>query len=149
MERSEIDYSKMVYKSGNNKYFDFNRFGPLSSFYLRLMNGNIGNNAAKLSIEEFGNEIYMLKNKKAKKELYKRNKKNVLENAEALYNGLNIIEDAFEKRIFEHEGRPMIHVDYETSSDTYHLTNKELQMFKKLFKYNNPSRMTLKLYKML
>ena len=78
MQRSEIDYSKMVYKSGNNKYFDFNRFGPLSSFYLRLMNGNIGNNAAKLSIEEFGNEIYMLKNKKAKKELYKRNKKKCL-----------------------------------------------------------------------
>ena len=75
MKRSEIDYSKMVYKSGNNKYFDFNRFGPLSNFYLRLMNGNIGNNAAKLSIEEFRNEIYMLKNKKAKKELYKRNKK--------------------------------------------------------------------------
>ena len=55
MERSEIDYSKMVYESGNNKYFDSNRFGPLSSFYLRLMNGNIGINAAKLSIEEFRN----------------------------------------------------------------------------------------------
>ena len=75
MERREIDYSKLVYKSGDNKYFDFNRFGPMSSFYLRLMNGSIGINATKLSIEEFRNEIYMLKNKKAKKEPYKRNKK--------------------------------------------------------------------------
>ena len=58
-----------------------------------------------------------------------------------MYNGLNIIEDAFEKRIFEHEGRPMIDVDYETSSDTYHLTSKELQAFKKLFKYNNPNKL--------
>ena len=36
MERSEINYSKLLYKSGDNKYFDFTRFGPLSSFYLKL-----------------------------------------------------------------------------------------------------------------
>ena len=48
--------------------------------------------------------------------------------------------NAFEKRIFEHGGRPLINVDYETSSYTYDLTNKELQLFKKLFKYNNPQR---------
>ena len=73
MERSEIDYSKLVYKSGDNKYFDFNL--TLFCFYLKLINGSIGINATKLSIEEFRNEIYMLKNKKAKKEPYKRNKK--------------------------------------------------------------------------
>ena len=36
MERSETNYSKLLYKSGDNKYFDFTRFGPLSSFYLKL-----------------------------------------------------------------------------------------------------------------
>ena len=35
----------------------------------------------------------------------------------------------------------MIDVDYEKSSDTYDLNDKELQMFKKLFKYNNPNEL--------
>ena len=35
----------------------------------------------------------------------------------------------------------MTDVDYETSSDTYDLNDKELQMFKKLFKYNNPNEL--------
>ena len=54
-----------------------------------------------------------------------------------MYNGLNIIVDAFEKQIFEYEDRPKIDVDYDL--DTYDLTDKELQLFKKLFKYNNPA----------
>ena len=61
-----------------------------------------------------------------------------------LHNRLKIIVDAFEKRIFEYEGRPKIDVDYDLDtddSDTYNLTDKELQMFKKLFKYNNPNKL--------
>ena len=64
MERSEIDYSKLVYKSGDNKYFDFIKFGPLSSFYLKLMNGDIGIDVVKLNIEEFKKEIDTLEKKK-------------------------------------------------------------------------------------
>ena len=59
-----------------------------------------------------------------------------------MYNGLNIILDAFEKRIFEYDGRPKIDGDYDLDiydSDTYNLTDKELRMFKKCFKYDNPS----------
>ena len=32
LEGSKIDYSKLVYRSGDNEYFDFARFGPLSSY---------------------------------------------------------------------------------------------------------------------
>ena len=53
MEGSEINYSKLVYKSGDGKYFDFVRFGSLSSFYLMLMNSRIGINLAKLNVKEF------------------------------------------------------------------------------------------------
>ena len=67
------------------------------------------------------------------------NKRDVLENAEALYNGLNIIVDAFERLVFEYGGRPEIDVDY--GSDTYDLTDRELQMFKKLFNYDNPDEL--------
>ena len=42
MESSKIDYSKLIYKSGDNEYFDFNRSGRLSSVYLKLVNGDIG-----------------------------------------------------------------------------------------------------------
>ena len=141
MKGSKIDYSKLMYRSGDNMYFDFTKYEPLSSFYLKLMNRVIGLTVAKLNMKEFEYEIYMLKNKRTRKHQYKKDKEDVLKNAEALYKGLEIIADAFEKRIFEYKDRPMIDVDYETSSDTYGLNDKELQMFKKLFKYNNPKEL--------
>ena len=100
MEGSKIGYSKLVYRSGDNEYFDFTRFRLLSSFYLKLINANIGINVAKLNMKEFKNEIDRLKRKKANKQSYKTNKKDVLENAKALYSGLNIIVDAFERDVF-------------------------------------------------
>ena len=146
MEGSKIDYYKLVFRSA--EYFDFTRFGLLSSFYLKLMNGSIGINVSKL--KEFKNEIHSLKRKKAKKQSDKTNKNYILENAEALYNGLNIIVDTFENRIFESKYRPEIDVDdyliddpesnLNSASDYgyYGLTDKKLQMFKKLFGYQNP-----------
>ena len=68
MESSKTDYSKLIYKSSDNQYFDFNRFGPLSSVYLKLVNGNIGINVLKLRLQEFQDEIDKLINKKTKKE---------------------------------------------------------------------------------
>ena len=53
--------------------FMITKFGPLSSFYLKLMNGDIGINAAKLNMKEFEDEIDRLKNKKTKIESYKKN----------------------------------------------------------------------------
>ena len=67
MEGSKIDYSKLVYRSGDNGYFDFTRFGPLSSFYLKLINATIGINVAKLNMKDFKNEIDRLKRTEAKK----------------------------------------------------------------------------------
>ena len=66
MEGSKTDYSKLVYGSDDDEYFNFTRFGLLSSFYLKLINGNIGISVAKLNMEEFRDEIKRLDNKKAK-----------------------------------------------------------------------------------
>ena len=66
MDGNKIDYSKMVYRSGDNEYFDFTRFGPWSSFYLKLINGNIGVNVVKLKMEELRKKINWLK-KESKK----------------------------------------------------------------------------------
>ena len=52
---------KLVYRSDDNQYFDFTRFGPLPSFYLKLINGNIDINVAKLKLKELKNEINILK----------------------------------------------------------------------------------------
>ena len=41
MKGSKTDYTKMVYRSGDNDHFDSTRFGPLSSFYLKSINGSI------------------------------------------------------------------------------------------------------------
>ena len=101
MEGSEISYSKLVYRSDDNEYFDFTRFVPLSSVYLKLVNENIGINVVKLKLKEFKNGMNSRKIKKAMNQSYKLNKKHTLKNAEALYNRLNIIMDAFENPIFE------------------------------------------------
>ena len=85
MERSKINYSKLVYKSCDKKYFDFTKFGPLSTFYLNVMNRDIGIDVVKLNIEEFKKEINMLEKKKTKKQPYKENKEHVLKNANAMY----------------------------------------------------------------
>ena len=75
MEGSKIDYSKLMYRSGDNKYFDFSKYGLLSSFYLKLMNEVIGINVAKLNMKEFEYEIDMLKNKKTRNSSTKKIKK--------------------------------------------------------------------------
>ena len=143
MEGSKIDYSKLVSRSGDNEYFDFARFGLLSSFCLKFINGSVGINVAKLKLKEFKNEIDSLKRKKAKNQSYKANKNSVLQNAEALYNGLNIIVDAFEIRIFESKYRSEFDVDIHSTSgsDPYEFhccTDKELKMFKNFFSCENP-----------
>ena len=47
--------------------------------------------------------------------------------------------DAFEWQVFEYGGRPQIDVDYNLGA--YGLTTKELQMFKNVFKYDNPNEL--------
>ena len=78
MEDSKTDYSKLVYRQDDNDYFDFARFGLLSSFYLKLVNGSIGINVAKLQLKEFKNKMDSLKRKKAKKQAYKIDQKRCL-----------------------------------------------------------------------
>ena len=134
MEVSKIDYSELVYRSGNNECIDFTRFGLLSSVYWKLVNGNV----VKLKLKEFKNEIDSLKRKTAKKQSYKINKKDTLENAEALYNGLNIIVDTCENRIFESKYRPEFDVDNDATPDSntyesHHLTKKKFKCLEKIF----------------
>ena len=125
-------------------------------FILKLINGSIGINVAKLNMKEFKYEINRLKGKKAKKQTYKINKKDGLENAEALYNGLNIIIEAYKNRIFESKYRPNIDVDNNLSNnqesdsfsasdpkiyESHNLTDRELQMFRRFFGYGNPEEL--------
>lgn len=85
---SKNDYSKLTYKSCDNVFFDFNRSGPLSCFYLRLMNRNISINNAKVSLREFKNRMDRLIKKKTGTQ---KNNEDFMKNAKALYNGLSII----------------------------------------------------------
>ena len=92
MERSETGHSKLLYKLGDNKYYSFDKFGWLSSC-----------NAAKLNMKEFQDDIERLKNKKTRNDSYEKKIKNVLKNTEALYKGLEIIVNAFEKQVFDYD----------------------------------------------
>ena len=82
----------------------------------------------------------ILKRKKAKKQSYKANRTDVLENAETLYNGRHIIVDAFENQIFDSKYRPEIYLDFDlrpasNTHESHYLTKKEFEMFRKLFSY--------------
>ena len=78
MESSKTDYSKLIYKSGDSQYFNFNRFAPLSSVYLKLVNRDTGINVLKLRLQEFQDEIDKLTIKKTKEDPYNTNKKRCL-----------------------------------------------------------------------
>ena len=106
-----------MYRSGDNEYFDFTRIGPLSSFYLNMINANIGINVAKLNMKEFKNKIDWLKRKKAKETSIQNKQKDVLENTKTLCNGLNIIADTFERDVFWSINRPLIDADYDSHND--------------------------------
>ena len=75
MEGSKTDYSKLVYRSGDDIYFDFTKYEPLPSFYFKLISGDIGINVVKLSMKEFKNEINRLKKRKQKNSRTKKMKK--------------------------------------------------------------------------
>ena len=64
----------MAYKSGDNKYFDFTNYGPLSSLYLKLISGDIGISLVKLNMKEFKKEINRLEKRKQKKSCTKKKK---------------------------------------------------------------------------
>ena len=76
MEGNKIDYSRLVYKSSDKKYFDL----TLSSFYLKLINGNIDINVVKLNMKEFKKKRDKQARKKENKEsvvvVQRKNKKN-------------------------------------------------------------------------
>ena len=90
-------------------------------------------------MKEFKDDTDKLINKKTKKEPYRRNEKDVLENANALYDRVKIIIGAFERVVFDYGGHTKIDVNYDL--ETYGLSDKELQMFKKLFNYANPNEL--------
>ena len=110
------------------KYFNFHEFGPLSSVYLKLADRDIGINVVKIRLKELEDQKNKLRVKKARIEPYKTNKKDVLKNAEALYNGVKIIMDAFENETFGMRYRPSVDVssDLESDPDTYDLRETEL-----------------------
>ena len=56
-----------------------------------------------------------------------------------MYDGVKIIINAFERGVFKYGGRPRTDVNYDL--ETYGLTDKELEIFKKLFNYANPKEL--------
>ena len=110
LEGKEIGYSKMVYEPGDSVYFDFSKYGPLSSFCLKLIEGCTSLKNAKLILREFNVEMDRLKRKKTKKRSCKKNKENVLKNAEMLF---KIVIKAFEDYVFMNPYRPDNRPDHE------------------------------------
>lgn len=116
-------------------------------------------------MKEFKDQIDWIVRKKAKKLTYK-NLKDVFKNAKVLYNAINVIMDAFQKRVFVTPQRPDVEVSSESSTNdedgsifasprevtprsvisdlnindfnTNGLTDKELQIFRKRFGYEDP-----------
>ena len=57
LEAKDIDYEHLQYKSGDNKVFNFVKYGTLAGIYLKLTRRLITHNEAKLNLEHFENEI--------------------------------------------------------------------------------------------
>ena len=125
-------------------------------------------------MKEFKDQIDWIARKKAEK-LTHNNLKDLFKNAKILYNRMNVIMDAFQKRVFVTPQRPDVEVSSESSTDdedgsifasprevtprsvisdfnindfsTHGLTDKELQIFRKRFGYENPEELEQALMK--
>ena len=125
-------------------------------------------------MKEFKDQIDWIVRKKAKK-LTHKNLKDLFKNAKVLYNGMDVIMDAFQKRVFVTPQRPDVEVSSESSTDdedgsifaslrevtprsvisdfnindfnTHGLTDKELQIFRKRFGYENTEELEQALMK--
>ena len=125
-------------------------------------------------MKEFKDQIDWIARKKAEK-LTHNNLKDLFKNAKILYNRMNVIMDAFQKRVFVTPQRPDVEVSSESSTDdedgsifaslrevtprsvisdfnindfnTHGLTDKELQIFRKRFGYENTEELEQALMK--
>ena len=98
---------------------------------------------AELEQKEFAIELERLKKKAARRDKYKKNKKDVLNNAGKLFEGRQMIINVFKKFKFKHMG-----THYDNEVDKFinegaqiHMNN---ELFQKHFKYSKPVDMTKK-----
>ena len=92
---NSIDYAERLYVSGDKIFFKFFAFKSMFELFQGLAHGRIKLYDAELEQEKFVNELERLKNKPAKGDKYKKNKKDDFNNAGKLFEGRQMIIDVF------------------------------------------------------
>ena len=80
-----IDYAERLYVSGDNNFFNFFEFKSMFVLFQGLAHGHIKLYDAKLEQKEFAIGLERLKNKAARRDKHKKNKKDILNNAGKLF----------------------------------------------------------------
>ena len=70
LEANDIDYKNLNYSSGDHIYYNFCKYRPLASIYLKLMNGYISTMKAEPDPKQINAEIKRLDKEQTKKEPY-------------------------------------------------------------------------------
>ena len=99
-QEKPIDYRKLNFTRGNKVDYGFSEYRLLKELFNAIYYRNITIEKAERIQEEFNAIIDALKKYKSKKAKHKENKEKLLINAQNLYDGTEMIINAFKKGIF-------------------------------------------------
>ena len=133
-----INYKKFYFKGGNNLDYDFSEYRSLKELFKTIQNRNIRIKKAERIQDEFNGVHGALEKYKQKKEPYIEKRRKLLINSKKLYDGREIIIDAFKNKMFpmastgfEDDEEPPSDEDKEKKKDNRLLTIEEEEEPKK------------------
>ena len=98
-EEKLIDYRKLYFKGGNNNDYDFSNFRPLRERFRAIYYGDILIPGAEREQDDFDDMLDELKKYNPRNSEYRNGKENLLINAKKIYDGREMIINAFKDKI--------------------------------------------------
>ena len=95
-----INYRKLYFKGDNNTDYDFSKFSPLRELFRAIYDGDTAIPGAERDQIGFNKLLNQLRKYSRRSPEYKINRESLLINAKNLYEGRQMIIDAFKNKIF-------------------------------------------------
>ena len=145
--QKDVDYRKLKFRGGGDSItYDFSDHKAFKELLTDIYYRNMSINKAERKQDEFNTVLNVLSRYSPRNEKYIKAKNELLDNATNFYKGREGIIEGFKngiflliKKDFHSDGqRPDLPATSDSSIDESHcLTDKELQMFEKLFSCKN------------
>ena len=150
--QKNVDYRKLIFTGVNGFTHDFSDYKTFKELFRNIYYRNMSINEAERRQDKFDAVLNVLSRHSPRDGKYIKAKIELLDNAKNFYKGREkISEQGFKNGIFLLIKEDFLHIDGQGSDssatsdsiidESHGLTDKELQIFKKLFSYKNPEEL--------